>query len=222
MRIAELLLVMARAPVAGQCKTRLAAAIGDGPARDLYEAMLRDTWAAATATHTVVRLCSDGAHPALDALASPDSALRWPQADGALGPRMVALLERGLEEAEAVCLIGSDAPTVSRDDLELAFELLAVHPAVIGPASDGGFWLIGLTDPRSLRALFDGVRLSTPSALADLLPRLPGAALLPVREDVDELDDLERLRRILDDVRTPAELAPHCRALLPNLVASRP
>lgn len=221
MRIAELLLVMARAPIAGQCKTRLAATIGDAPARDLYEAMLRDTWAAATATHTVVKLCSEGSHAVLDALAPTSSSSRWQQPDGSLGARMATLLRRGLEEAEAVCLIGSDAPTVSRDDLELAFELLAVHPAVIGPATDGGFWLIGLTEPRLLAGgtLFEGVRLSTPSALADLLPRLPGAALLPVRDDVDELADLERLHRSLDAAGAPAELAPHCRALLPNLVA---
>jgi len=208
----ELLLVMARAPIAGQCKTRLAPTLGAERARQLYEAMLRDVVATARPLPVPLRLCVDGEHPIFAELGVET----WPQPAGGLAARLTALLARGLGEAQAVCVIGSDAPLVSAHDLELAFELLVSHDAVIGPALDGGFWLLGLSDATRLPGLFDGVRLSTAHAFADLAAKLPGAIALPTHFDVDTPADVTRLEAALG--ATPI-IAPHSRACFSDLLA---
>ena len=87
-----------------------------------------------------------------------------------------------------VVIIGSDIPDITRARVWRAFRKLGSCEAVIGPAIDGGFWLIGLKYRRLARAgLFDGVRWSTAHARADTLERLAG---LQVAE-VDTLGDID-------------------------------
>ena len=79
------------------------------------------------------------------------------------------------EPAGPAILIGTDCPTIEPTDLDEARSALEIHPVVIGPARDGGYWLIGLNAP--CPALFEGINWSTESVLSDTLARATAAGL---------------------------------------------
>jgi rSAM/selenodomain-associated transferase 1 len=187
------LVIFAKAPVIGGAKTRLARGIGKVAAWRIYRAM----------TAGLVRGLKDDRWTLRLAI-SPGSALTrrfpgvWPQGvarmaqgSGDLGARQ----GRAFAGRGAVCVIGTDAPDVTRADIAAAFALLKRHDAVIGPAEDGGYWLLGMNGPAP-RGLFDGVRWSHGETRADLEARLIAhgfsIAWLRTLRDVDEAGDLKR------------------------------
>ncbi len=186
------LVVMLKAPAAGRVKTRLASEVGIVAATTFY----RHASAA-----MVARLGSDprwATHLAI----TPDTATRanyWPrclprrpQGPGDLGRRMQAIFDR--LPPGPVLVIGSDIPAVRPADVAAAFAALGASDAVLGPATDGGYWLIGERRmPRSLPA-FSGVRWSCETTLADTLVNFKEHCATLVREvaDVDTADDLRR------------------------------
>ena len=89
-------------------------------------------------------------------------------------------------------LIGGDIPGITRAHIARAFRVLGDHASVIGPAPDGGFWLVGLRHPqRAPGGLFAGVRWSHDETLNDTLPTLPRPiALIDELRDVDTVQDL--------------------------------
>lgn len=90
-------------------------------------------------------------------------------------------------------IIGADIPAITKAHIWRAFRALGAHDAVIGPAPDGGYWLIGMKGLRPPPPrLFEGVRWSTPHALSDTLATLPGLriAMVDTLADVDEAADL--------------------------------
>jgi uncharacterized protein len=116
-----------------------------------------------------------------------------PQADGDLGRRMEDAFARAFADgAERVVIVGSDLPELSASLLRRAFDALDVHPAVLGPARDGGYYLLGLR--RMVPGIFDGIAWSTPDVLAATLARFRAAdvapAMLDELADVDEVQDL--------------------------------
>jgi rSAM/selenodomain-associated transferase 1 len=211
---AERLVIFARAPEAGRVKTRLSRALGDAAALAVYRALLEDTCALAGQLAVARELCIAGPvdHPEILRLAAAHDLVVSAQPDGDLGARMDRVLAARLAGAERVCLVGADAPFVTRDDLDAAFLALVDHEAVIGPATDGGYWLIGARQP--LPELFSDMRWGTPEVLPETLRRLRGrrAALLQFRYDVDEPADLALARAQLPFV--PASLASATRRAL--------
>ena len=120
---------------------------------------------------------------------------RIPQGPGDLGRRMGRLL-RGLPPGPA-CVVGADVPGVDAARIAEAFRALGRADAVLGPATDGGYWLVGLRrTSRAPATLFEGVRWSTPHALADTLATMPGlrVARAATLADVDTAADLARAR----------------------------
>jgi glycosyltransferase A (GT-A) superfamily protein (DUF2064 family) len=119
---------------------------------------------------------------------------RVPQGSGDLGARMQRLFQT-LPPGPAI-IIGGDIPGIGRAEIADAFRLLGHADAVLGPAPDGGYWLVGLK--RSLRRLapFARVRWSSPHAFTDTLRNLAGSrvAFAATLSDVDDLDDYRRLR----------------------------
>ncbi|XBQ16359.1 MAG: DUF2064 domain-containing protein [Oceanicaulis sp.] len=96
-------------------------------------------------------------------------------------------------------VIGTDAPQITRADIAAAFAALKRHDAVIGPAADGGYWLLGLARPAPA-GLFDGVRWSHAQTRSDLEARLARCGLqkiayLRALRDIDEAGDLAALRK---------------------------
>ena len=185
-------MIFAKAPVAGRVKTRLIPALGPEDAAALAERMLRETVAQALASGLAVELCGEP-----DPVAwwnGPDVALT-PQGGGGLGVRLERAAARVTAGGEAVLLIGADCPGLDAGRLRKAAEALKEHDAVLHPAEDGGYVLLGLR--RSHPSLFAGVAWSTAAVAEQTLARI--AALgwsVDVREtlaDVDEPGDLRFL-----------------------------
>ncbi len=193
------LLVFAKEPVPGQVKTRLAAAVGDERAAAVYRELTAVTLAQAAEARRqgiVGRLelwCApDARSPYFTALAAAHDATLHRQGDGDLGARMAAAITEALTRAPAVLLVGTDCPTIDGDYFARARAALAGRDAVIGPAADGGYVLIGATCPLP----FSAVRWSTAHARGDTLAGFERAGLrfasLPERWDVDDAAGLAR------------------------------
>jgi uncharacterized protein len=209
--------IFVRYPQPGRVKTRLAAEWGAEQAAELYAAFIEDTLDRFCTTANRRWICHTPANAAaagyFAALACGDYEL-WPQPEGSLGERMAAFFESCFASGfQRVVIIGSDSPTLPRDYVEQAFEQLAPsdapdrgvaqqpscavgHACVLGPATDGGYYLVGLRE--RLLPIFDGIEWSTPQVLRQTVARLRtcGATLvlLPPWYDVDAPDDVELLR----------------------------
>jgi rSAM/selenodomain-associated transferase 1 len=192
----DALLVFVRAPVEGRVKTRLAAALGPRGALRVYRRLAEHALAAARALGPAVSLRvhvtpADDV-PAVRAWLGAGPAY-LPQAEGDLGARMAAAFADAFAAgARRVVIIGSDLPDLSPDLLRRAFDHLSATDAVLGPAADGGYWLLGLARP--LPEVFAGIAWSTDGVLAATLARLRAAGIEPARlptlRDVDEAADL--------------------------------
>jgi glycosyltransferase A (GT-A) superfamily protein (DUF2064 family) len=125
---------------------------------------------------------------------------------------MARTLSDGLARAERVCILGTDAPLVAPGTVRAAFDALARAEVVIGPATDGGYWLIGARC--AVPELFTDVAWGTPRVLPETLRRVRGRAveLLPFHYDLDEAADLELLEAHLGVL--PPSVAPATRRAL--------
>jgi uncharacterized protein len=191
--MSDLLIVFVKSPRPGLVKTRLAAAVGAVHAAALYRAMaervLRET-----ASHRRVVFFDPPDSGADIGTWLPTETCR-PQSTGDLGARMASAFQWAFDGgADRVVLIGTDVPALSGDDVSGAFDALTRHDLVLGPAFDGGYYLIGLRQPAP--ALFDGITWSTPAVLGQTLELAESLGLtttpLAARGDVDTVDDLRR------------------------------
>ena len=196
------LLIFAKAPVPGRVKTRLAGRLGTRGAAALYKKLLRRTLAIAREA----RLCPvelwcapDGRHGFFTACRREYGVRLRRQCGGDLGRRMNQALNRTLAVHRFAVLIGGDCVSLGAAELRGAVSRLAAgRDAVLGPARDGGYLLVGLRQPRP--ALFRGIAWGTSAVLAATRRRLrrSGAdwAELSPGWDVDTPADLRRLRRV--------------------------
>ena len=195
----DALLVMVKAPQPGRVKTRLAAAIGNAAALCAYQAMVANVLSAVDACGlpATIVYTPEADREAVAELCGP--ARRWqPQAPGDLGMRMADALSRAFADgAQKAVLIGSDLPLLTPPLLRQAVHILATRQAVLGPAADGGYWLIGFRREGFLPDVFTDMPWSTPAVAALTLTRLAAAGrtrgLLPTLPDCDTPADLARL-----------------------------
>lgn len=200
MSAAGAVIVFARAPEPGRCKTRLIPALGPEGAAALHRRLVRhtlDTALAAGAGSVELWCAPDTRHAFFEecraALAVPLVA----QPGGDLGQRMAGAFAAVLAGRPHALLLGSDAPSLTAADLRQAGDALAGGAeVVIVPAEDGGYVLIGLARPAA--AIFQGIDWGSDRVLAQTLERLRGlgrrCVQLPARWDVDRPEDLARLR----------------------------
>ena len=192
--------VMAKAPLRGRVKTRLVPRLGEEGALLLYRALLADKLAQLRQVHGVVPAVAftpAEAAPALREIAGP-GVLLVDQRGADLGERLhhvcVDLFARG---AAGVLLVDADTPTLPAGFLAEGAAALAPGAVVLGPAWDGGYYLIGLRQPCA--ALFSGVAWSTRRVLSQsvALARASGLSVRFLQSwgDVDEPADLDRLAR---------------------------
>jgi rSAM/selenodomain-associated transferase 1 len=194
------LVVFARYPRPGEAKTRLAPVLGLDGAADLARRMLLATWAEALAAERLegrrVELHGCGATGAeFSALLGGEGAF-VPQSGEGFGERLerafASAFERG---AGRVVLVGADCPALSTRHIDEALVALESNDAVLGPARDGGWWLLGLGAPQP--ALFHGISWSTPVVFEQTLAvaRASGLTVVLLEElsDVDRPDDLAML-----------------------------
>ena len=189
--------VFAKAPVPGEVKTRLVALLGARESAELHAALVRH--ALATARNSGVGPVSlwcmpDTGHPFFAACAAEFGVSLHEQRGGHLGERMARAFDRLLAAGPAL-LVGSDCPSLRAEDLRAAAGSLATHDAVIQPAEDGGYVLVGLARP--VAGLFERIRWGESSVMRDTRVRLREAAAtwreMPVRWDVDRPEDYRRL-----------------------------
>lgn len=199
------LTIFARAPVPGRVKTRVAERVGASRACALYRAMLRDTLALATVAASCVPNCDawviftpddafeDGPHSLRPVWDGPHQAQRGSD----LGARMLhCLADMRAHGYTRVAIIGSDAPDIPPGLICDAFGTLAAAPAVLGPARDGGYYLIGTSVPLPVEAFAD-VTWSAPTTLDETRRALGAQGIVPhllgTWDDVDTFDDLQTL-----------------------------
>jgi hypothetical protein len=189
------LAVFVKLPRPGLVKTRLLPVLGQELAADLYRALAERVLAATTPRRgDYERLVFFDPPDAGEAMRSWLPAGRLRRQEGAdLGARMRAAFDRVFARgARQAVLIGSDEPRLSRADVLLALGALERHDLVLGPALDGGYYLVGLR--RSVPALFDGIDWSSGRVLEDTRARAEAeglaVTLLEPRRDIDTAEDL--------------------------------
>lgn len=189
------LFVVAKAPIMGRAKTRLAADIGPVHAKRLYRAMMAQ----------VLRQVRDPRWDTVLAVTPPHllgyvpdwyGFAQIPQVSGSLTPRLAALFSR----KGPTLTIGTDCPQVDATDIAAAFRALKSHRHVFGPASDGGFWLMGANGPLP-HGFFEGVRWSHAETLSDVKDKT-GDAFGELRTLTD-VDDLKALQAYRQSSRSP-------------------
>lgn len=199
---ADLLLVFMKSPRPGFVKTRLAERLGAEPACEVYRNL----------TAGLLRRLQD--YPNIEIRISPDDAVSshsdwllrdcWRcqgQGEGDLGRRLTRAFGKSFAAGRRkVMAIGSDCPYVETTHLRDGFERLISATVVLGPALDGGYWLIGMN--RYLPSLFEGISWGSAKVLKQTLQRTAAlgvqAAMLETLEDVD---DWESWRRYLKTKR---------------------
>lgn len=192
---ASRLVVFLKAPRAGSVKTRLAEALGPEGACAAYRRLV-ETLLENLAPLASVELCFSPSDAGTEV--KPWLRTGWsmiPQTSGDLGERIhSAFATHFLTDAQRVVLIGSDCPELTVRDIEAAWLALEEHDVVLGPARDGGYWLIGLRSPQPM--LFTGMPWSTDRVFAETKRRAHEhdlrVAVLRELSDVDMITDWER------------------------------
>jgi len=196
------LMVFAKAPIPGRVKTRLIPLLGEEAASALYERLALyclneaieadvgpvDVWCTPTTDHPFF----------VDCARQFDITLRH-QVGGDLGQRMAHAFSETLKITPYALLMGADCPSLKREDIRATKTVLEKgHDAVLIPAEDGGYVLLGLR--RYAKALFSGISWGTASVLEQTRMRLRGLGWqwqeLPERWDVDRPEDLRRMMSI--------------------------
>ena len=202
--MSEALYIIAKAPRAGLAKTRLGRAIGDEAAIVLYKAFLRDLAARFAGAPFE---CGWYVTPP-DAWDDLSPLVDWGgrevkivlQEEGDLSERQRELFRGAAARGEEkVILIASDSPHLDVGVVQRAFRELGRHDLVFGPTYDGGYYLIGM---RAFEDVFCGVPMSVGTELKDVVAvaELAGLSVGRVETtfDVDEVEDLEYLRRLVE------------------------
>jgi rSAM/selenodomain-associated transferase 1 len=210
-------ILFVRLPEKGTVKSRLAQSMDEDLVLRLYENMVLDTIDMLTRGRFPFRICftPSGARDQIVEWLGLEH-LSFPQTGDGLGDRMeeafACVFTGGVEEA---LLIGSDIPGLTTDVLEEAFAALLTNDAVIGPASDGGYYLIGFRKRSFEPGIFHDMIWSTGTVFRETMDRLHGGSLkvhvLPELTDVDTLEDLKTL---MSQDKSPAPEPSRTRSFL--------
>jgi rSAM/selenodomain-associated transferase 1 len=192
-------LLFVKPPIAGEVKTRLGTEIGEEQAAELYKCFVLDLLSQLKQLGVAFRIC-------YSPVENSEQISQWlgaehefiPQQGLNLGERMEnAFLDAFDNNFNQAVIIGSDSPDLPEDFLELSFSALETHDVVIGPASDGGYYLIGFTQAAFLPETFEAIRWSSDSVFEQTVNILKqhkrDMYLLPQWYDVDTLGDLKSL-----------------------------
>ncbi len=186
----NLLLIFTRNPELGKCKTRLAASVGDKTALAIYIFLLEHT---VSVTHSL-NLTKEVYYSKIiqeDDLWDPGVYQKKIQQGEDLGERMANAFKAGFKAGyKRIAIIGSDLYDLSSEDLEEAFKMLQVTDFVLGPASDGGYYLLGMN--HFIPDIFINKNWGSSSVLEDTLADLKNknVYLLETKNDVDVLEDI--------------------------------
>jgi rSAM/selenodomain-associated transferase 1 len=185
------LLIFTRNPELGKVKTRLAKTVGDETALEIYRFLLKKTQKVAQ------KVTSDKAVFYSEKITendqwNPEIFQKHLQLEGDLGIKMQHAFEQSFEKGyEKVAIIGSDLYDITPEIIESAFENLNTNDVVLGPAKDGGYYLLGIKSIHKL--IFQHKKWGTASVLKETLEDLTDKKVFLLEElnDVDVFEDIE-------------------------------
>jgi rSAM/selenodomain-associated transferase 1 len=193
------LLLFVKSPIKGHVKTRLAAETSGDFVVELYKCFVEDIISLAEDLDVHLELCFYPAN-------RKTTFLKWlgekycytPQVGDNLGKRLRNAFDKAFEEGFSnVVAIGSDSPDLPIRYLMKSYEVLGAHDAVIGPANDGGYYLIGFSKEGFIHEAFDNISWSTDCVFEQTVSILKQHGrkihLLPLWYDVDTIEDLKSL-----------------------------
>ena len=202
----NLLLIFTRNPEFGRVKTRLATTVGPKAALEIYKFLL-------THTHKVTAPVKAEKHVYYSENISEDDLWKPPtykkklQKGPHLGARMQHAFKQGFKEGFSnIIVIGSDMYHISSEEIDQAFKTLEAHDFVIGPAQDGGYYLLGMR--KMFPPLFKNKAWGTPTVLKDTLTDLDtkNTYLLPEKNDVDYYEDIAGIPVFESIIKTHTEI----------------
>lgn len=186
----SLLLVFSKNPTLGKVKTRLAKTIGKEKALKVYKALLKKTASVLEELEVDIHLYYSDFIEKND-LFSTVATQKKRQTGEQLGERMSNAFRESLISYNKVVIIGTDLWTLEIQDIKNAFRALENHAAVIGPSTDGGYYLLGIKEV--IPQIFLNKQWGTSSVLPNTLKDLKSIKyhLLPEKNDIDTFSDLE-------------------------------
>ncbi len=187
----NLLLIFTRNPELGKCKTRLAATVGDQIALDIYTFLLKHT-VSFTQNLPVDKEVHYSVKVRENDLWNEDIYHKRSQIGDDLGIRMENAFKNGFSQGyQNIIIIGSDMYDLNQEDIENAFNALDTHDYVVGPATDGGYYLLGMKNIHS--NIFRNKAWGTASVLEATLHDLvsENVKLLEAKNDVDYYEDIK-------------------------------
>ncbi|MDC6365551.1 MULTISPECIES: TIGR04282 family arsenosugar biosynthesis glycosyltransferase [Flavobacteriaceae] len=187
----NLLLIFTRNPELGKCKTRLAAKVGDRAALDIYKFLL-DRTVSFTCDLEMEKWVYYSETIWENDIWSKEHYQKKLQKGTDLGQRMLKAFQEGFDNGfEKIIIIGSDMYDLSQREMEDAFLQLDNHDFVIGPAMDGGYYLLGMKSIK--KELFQNKSWGTNTVLSDTLKNLKNekTSLLQEKNDVDHYEDIK-------------------------------
>ena len=197
------LIIFAKLPEPGKVKTRLAADLGNERAAEIYSQLARDIISRVSESdHYQTYIFYDPPEKKAEVAGwlndsiDPEAVSFFPQQGVILGERISLAFEKVFSSnADRSVIIGTDCTDLTRELIEDSFKALRVYDAVIGPAEDGGYYLLGLN--RFRPELFQDIEWSTRHVLGQTVERLQESGLrykvLKTLSDIDNLDDLKRI-----------------------------
>jgi uncharacterized protein len=191
------LIIFVKAPRPGQVKTRLAIDLGPEAACSAYCRLAEALFLNLAGLRGVeLQFSPEDARAEIEPWRRPSWRLR-PQARGNLGERLGAAFQNAFGcGSRCVVIIGSDCPEITQTDINDAWAALRTHDLVLGPALDGGYWLVGLRQPQPL--LFEGIAWSTSSVCDETVRRARRAGLkLKLLRELSDIDTAVDWREFL-------------------------
>ena len=186
----NLLLIFTRNPELGKCKTRLAATVGDQAALDIYIFLIKHTYDITKNVDSNKQVYYS-TEIAENDLWDTNFEKKQQKGDN-LGERMKMAFEQGFAHGyKNIIIIGSDMYDLNTQDLDIAFSKLENNDLVIGPAQDGGYYLLGMKKMHA--AVFENKNWGTNTVLIDTLENLKNEKVqqLDIRNDVDYFEDIK-------------------------------
>ena len=193
----NVLLIFVKYPSPGKVKTRLSPELTPEQAAAFYRALAEEVvrvQIVSAGYESIVCFAPESARREVRSWLGPDVRL-WSQLGDDLGSREFQAMREALERGYSkVAIIGSDCPTITPGDIEVAFACLSENDLVLGPCEDGGYYLIGATRP--IQSLFEGISWGSERVLSETLEKAREAGLtlglLDVKYDIDSYSDLAR------------------------------
>jgi len=187
-------LILTRNPELGKCKTRLAAKVGDETALEIYKFLL-DKTVSFTKNLEAEKWVYYSEEILENDIWSSDVYQKKLQTGNDLGERMLNTFKEGFQAGfENIIIIGSDMYHLKQSDLENAFSKFRNHNYVVGPAEDGGYYLLGMNSLKT--DLFQNKDWGTNTVLQDTLSDIKNekVALLDEKNDVDYYEDIKDIK----------------------------